>query len=1079
LKFTCLILLLAGIASATADVIYLDNFEQFPKGIPLASTNYIPATGTEAMTGTNGAAGPITAAKIKKSIRALFKPGRVPYMANYQGIPISTDATNQVLNLSFLLNIDSLKKTDTYGGFIVSHLTTNKLSNPLIWFNDDGQIYCLTNSSPEPDTGLNVGTWSNYVGKIMTNLLVLNYPAGKFSYSINSRVLTNMPLPGIFTNLLDRIRFDIQESFTNAGVASLGNKFTLDDVQLTAAGTNKNIATYIAAARGVYFDQTNSFPSVISNGFVFISQVHASDSNSVSSVLDQTPAGKIVALKQSSGNVFQFEQAFTNNASRNLAYPDDLYTLTINTRDQGILTPGLHLPSTGSPNTPRITNFSDAQMINSTNDFTLTWDSLNFGNSNDLITVEITDNSGNPVFATPGFGETNNLDGKATSVVIPAGTFAPAEKYTGTVLFFRFTARDTNSVPDVTGVTGYFQSTQFPLATITTGLCNYAVSPASFAFGFDRTNGTIEVTSGYACFWQATNDSDFVTITKGSGTSTGSVTFTVAENTTAYDRVATMTIAGQTVTITQDNPGCRQTISPASADFGATGGSNTFTVTSNGTNCEWTVASNDGFITITSTNAGIGTADVTYSVESNATVYPRTGTISVGSNTFTVSQQPREAFADLSVTKTNTPSSLFMGSNITYTVTVSNLGPDDARQVVFTDTWPAGVKFISASTTQGIVYRAGTTNTTITAELGAIVAGSNAVVTVTATPTAPGELTNTVTVTSVATDSETNNNSATSIATAIVLPFADLSVSTAASPNPVFYGTNLTFTVTVANNGPTNATGIVLTNSLPAGVTNVVATTGQGTCTQMEGFVICALNDLPVGSNAVVNIKLQPVQQGSICSTSTVTGAVADFPLSNNTGSACASVVAHDMAIVSIKAPATVQLSANTTSVTKLVKVTIQNRSPVDEMITAATVSNLVTLLVTSSHTNSPCVAPVAVLHTGPPQKALPVTLKPKQKFTVVFDVTFNCATDPAKATAQEPLHYDFSYSATVNRAVLDNQPDADPYDDICPRERMPTPGNLDPFPDGKIRDLGCGGKYSNSSSSGGPVTTDVVDTRE
>ena len=66
-------------------------------------------------------------------------------------------------------------------------------------------------------------------------------------------------------------------------------------------------------------------------------------------------------------------------------------------------------------------------------------------------------------------------------------------------------------------------------------------------------------------------------------------------------------------------------------------------------------------------------------------------------------------------------------------------------------------------------------------------------------------------------------------------------------------------------------------------------------------------------------------------------------------------------------------------------------------------------------------------LHAGKPQKALPLTLKPKGTLTVVVDVVLDCAVDPAKGAG----HGDFGLTATVDQSVLGGV-DAHPADDVA-----------------------------------------------
>lgn len=63
-----------------------------------------------------------------------------------------------------------------------------------------------------------------------------------------------------------------------------------------------------------------------------------------------------------------------------------------------------------------------------------------------------------------------------------------------------------------------------------------------------------------------------------------------------------------------------------------------------------------------------------------------------------------------------------------------------------------------------------------------------------------------------------------------VEPILDLALSKGASPDPVSNGDTLTYTLSVANNGLSPATGTTLTDILPPGVSYVSATASQGTC---------------------------------------------------------------------------------------------------------------------------------------------------------------------------------------------------------------------------------------------------------
>jgi len=170
-----------------------------------------------------------------------------------------------------------------------------------------------------------------------------------------------------------------------------------------------------------------------------------------------------------------------------------------------------------------------------------------------------------------------------------------------------------------------------------------SVSPTSTSANFTSAGGSSNVVvtaNGTECSWTAASDSDFITITSGgSGSGNGTVNYTVAPNTDTTVRAGTITIAGQVFTVTQDAAPCSLGVSAISASFDSAGGSNNVVVTANGTNCAWTAVSNDDFITITSGTSGTGNGMVNYSVASNnSNCVPRTGTMTIVGQTFTVTQ---------------------------------------------------------------------------------------------------------------------------------------------------------------------------------------------------------------------------------------------------------------------------------------------------------------------------------------------------------------------------------------------------------------------------------------------------------
>lgn len=171
------------------------------------------------------------------------------------------------------------------------------------------------------------------------------------------------------------------------------------------------------------------------------------------------------------------------------------------------------------------------------------------------------------------------------------------------------------------------------------GGCTFSINPTSQSFTSTGGSGAVNVSAGTGCAWTATSNAGFITITSGSsGSGSGSVNFSVQANSSASPRTGTMTVAGQTFTVTQSGvAGCTFSISPTSASYRKPGGSGTVSVTT-GAGCNWTAVSNATWITVTSGSSGSGSGTVTYTVEVNNSGSTRTGTVTIAGKTLTVKQ---------------------------------------------------------------------------------------------------------------------------------------------------------------------------------------------------------------------------------------------------------------------------------------------------------------------------------------------------------------------------------------------------------------------------------------------------------
>ncbi|HET6464675.1 MAG TPA: SBBP repeat-containing protein, partial [Nitrospiria bacterium] len=186
--------------------------------------------------------------------------------------------------------------------------------------------------------------------------------------------------------------------------------------------------------------------------------------------------------------------------------------------------------------------------------------------------------------------------------------------------------------------------------------------------------------------------------------------------------------------------------------------------------------------------------------------------------------------ADLSITKTDSPDPVLTGNNLTYSIVVTNLGPDKATGVTMTDPLPGGVTLVSATSTQvsctGIA--------TVTCSIGTLNNGAGATVTIVVTPTTAGVITNTAMVSGNQTDPHTANNSASASTTVNSHTFT-LTITTAGTGSGTVsgagtYNYNQTATVSATANTGSSFAGWTGPNAAECATGSVVMTANKS-CT--------------------------------------------------------------------------------------------------------------------------------------------------------------------------------------------------------------------------------------------------------
>jgi uncharacterized repeat protein (TIGR01451 family) len=257
------------------------------------------------------------------------------------------------------------------------------------------------------------------------------------------------------------------------------------------------------------------------------------------------------------------------------------------------------------------------------------------------------------------------------------------------------------------------------------------------------------------------------------------------------------------------------------------------------------------------------------------------------------------AQADLSLTLTDAPDPVIAGNQLTYTATLSNAGPSDAQDATISLPLPAGTSPFSAGASAGGTCTSG--NPSVCTWAGATAPGvtrtATFVVTVNSSQTA--DLSATATASSSTTDPVPGNNAAT--ATTVVQVQADLSITLTDAPDPVIAGTQLTYTATVSNAGPSDATAVVVNLPTPAGTSFVSGTvSGGGSC---AAGISCTINGSMVpGSSRTLTITVlvaASVLEGTVINaTATVTAGSPDPNGGNNSASTTTSVITRaDLAV--------------------------------------------------------------------------------------------------------------------------------------------------------------------------------------
>ena len=239
------------------------------------------------------------------------------------------------------------------------------------------------------------------------------------------------------------------------------------------------------------------------------------------------------------------------------------------------------------------------------------------------------------------------------------------------------------------------------------------------------------------------------------------------------------------------------------------------------------------------------------------------------------------------------------GQQVTYVIKVTNQGNATADGVTVTSTSSLDVTPVSVVATQGSC----TNVAAAVCDLGSLAAGETVTVTQVVAPTVEGLLVQTVSTSTTSSEAVPTNNTA-SVSTKVTTVSADLSISLVDNPDPVAQNRYVTYTISVTNNGPSPATGVMVSGTLNS----------------------CLFGNVAVGATVSCQSSAYAANIGTLNQSMSVAGNEADPDTANNYASAATTVLAAaDLAISMTDSPDPVLLGD---TVTYIISATNYGPSP-------------------------------------------------------------------------------------------------------------------------------------------------------
>jgi uncharacterized repeat protein (TIGR01451 family) len=249
--------------------------------------------------------------------------------------------------------------------------------------------------------------------------------------------------------------------------------------------------------------------------------------------------------------------------------------------------------------------------------------------------------------------------------------------------------------------------------------------------------------------------------------------------------------------------------------------------------------------------------------------------------------------ATLAITKGGSPDPVTAGTNLTYSITASNNGLVDLDTAAVRDTLPPSTTFVSLAPPAGwtctmpAVGATGTVDCSTTTMPAASSAAFTLVVAV-SPATAPGNITNEAFFDSSVGGRDTTIS--TSVSTQVIVS-ADLSITKSDTPDPVAAGSNITYTINVANPGPSNAASVTLSDTIPASTTFVSVVPAAGWSCSGTSTITCSIASMSPGTASFqLTVKTGLGAAGTTVSNTATVSSSSDTNTANNTATATTAV---------------------------------------------------------------------------------------------------------------------------------------------------------------------------------------------